>query len=273
MRGMSRAALADVKERLDAVLADLADAGPAEQLGDELFGVTGLLDDETGLRRILSDPSRDASAKQSLARQLLQGKIAGPTMDLVEALVGARWSESADLPDAAEQLAVLAVVEAADRQGGLDDLEDELFRFGRVVNAAPELRIALSDPFVSRDRKNGLLGTLLDGKVTEPAMRLISQAADRPRGRSLDVSLEEYAHLAAERRERLVAEVHVAITLTPEQRDRLRRALVGSYGHDVHLNIVLDPRVVGGISVQIADEIIDGTMAGRLAELRRRMAA
>lgn len=272
MRGMSRAALADVKERLDAVLADLADAGPAEQLGDELFGVTGLLDDETGLRRILSDPSRDASAKQSLARQLLQGKIAGPTMDLVEALVGARWSESADLPDAAEQLAVLAVVEAADRQGGLDDLEDELFRFGRVVNAAPELRIALSDPFVSRDRKNGLLGTLLDGKVTEPAMRLISQAADRPRGRSLDVSLEEYARIAARRRERLVAEVHVAVPLTDHQRIRLAAALSAAYGHQVHLNVVIDPKVAGGVTVRIGDELIDGSVTTRLAAARRLVA-
>jgi F-type H+-transporting ATPase subunit delta len=279
VRGMSRASLADVKERLDAVLAGSA-ASPgtagvtaAQELGDQLFAVTGLLDDEASLRRILSDPSREARAKQSLAQGLLRGKIGDPALELVNALVGENWSEPADLPDATEQLAALAIVEAADRQGVLDDVEDELFRFGRVVNASPELRIALSDPFIAADRKNGLLQGLLGGKVTEPAMRLISQAADRPRGRSLDVSLQEYARLAAERRERLVAEVHVAIALTAQQRDRLRGALAASYGRDVHLNIVLDPRVIGGMSVQILDEIIDGTMAGRLAGLRRRMAA
>jgi F-type H+-transporting ATPase subunit delta len=275
---MSRASLADVKERLDAVLAGSAGRGAssapaAQQLGDELFAVTGLLDDEAGLRRVLSDPSRAAGAKQSLAQGLLRGKISAPALELVTALVSQSWSEPADLPDAAEQLAVLAAVEAADRQGLLDDVEDELFRFGRVVNAEPQLRIALSDPFIQADRKNSLLQALLAGKVTEPTMRLVSQAADHPRRRSLDVSLEEYAHLAAERRERLVAEVHVALALTAEQRERLRRALVSSYGRDVHLNIVLDPGVIGGISVQIADEIIDGTMAGRLAGLRRRMAA
>lgn len=279
MRGMSRASLADAKERLDAVLAGSA-ASPgtagvtaAQQLGDQLFAVTGLLDDEAGLRRILSDSSREASAKQSLAEGLLRGKIGDPALELVTALAGESWSEPADLPDAAEQLAVLAVVEAADRQGVLDDVEDELFRFGRVVNASPALRIALSDPFIAADRKNSLLQELLGGKVTEPTMRLISQAADRPRGRSLDVSLQEYARLAAERRERLVAEVHVAITLTAQQRDRLRGALAASYGRDVHLNIVLDPKVIGGMSVQVSDEIIDGTVAGRLAGLRRRMAA
>ena len=93
------------------------------------------------------------------------------------------------------------------------------------------------------------------------------------RGRSLDASLEEYARLAAERRERLVAEVHVAIALTAQQRRRLAAALAAAYGRDVHLNVVLDPQVIGGMSVQIADEIIDGSMAGRLADLRRRLAA
>jgi len=274
VRGISRASLADARERLAAVLAGPASADPgAEKLGDELFAVTGLLDDQVRLRRILSDPSRDSSARQALATGLLRGKVSDPTLDVVTALVGSNWSQPADLADAAEQLAVLAVVAAADNDGLLDDVEDELFRFGRVVNAEPQLRITLSDPFIAADRKNELLRSLLGGKVSEPSMRLITQAADHPRGRSLDVSLEEYARLAAERRERLVAEVHVAIALTDEQRGRLRAALTATYGRDVHLNVVLDPRVVGGMSVQISDEIIDGTVAGRLAELRRRMTA
>ena len=104
-------------------------------------------------------------------------------------------------------------------------------------------------------------------------MRLITQATLQARGRTLDASLEEFARLAAERRERLVAEVHVAIALTAAQRRRLAAALAASYGHDVHLNIVLDPKVIGGMSVQIAGERIDGTMASRLAGLRRRLAA
>jgi F-type H+-transporting ATPase subunit delta len=268
---MSRASLAEARERLAEVLADAA--GDAERLGQELFAVTGLLDDQATLRRVLADPSRDGSARQALATGLLRGKVSTPALAVVTTLTGANWSEPTDLPDAAEQLAVLAVAEAADRDGVLDDLEDELFRFGRVVNAEPQLRITLSDPFIAADRKNTLLDSLLSGRVSEPTMLLVTQAADRPRGRSLDVSLEEYARLAAERRERLVAEVHIATALTEEQRGRLRAALAASYGRDVHLNVVLDPRVTGGMSVQIADEIIDGTVAGRLAELRRRMAA
>ncbi len=269
MRGASRASLAEAKERLAAVLAGGADPG---QLGDELFAVTGLLDAEAGLRRVLSDPTRETRAKVGLARTLLGDKIAPVTMDLVSDLVSEHWAEPADLPDAAEQLAVLAIVEVADRAGQLDDLEDELFRFGRVVNGDPDLRFALSSPFIAADRKRRLLDGLLAGKVTEPTLRLITQAAVQGRGRSLDASLDEYARLAAERRERLVAEVHVAVPLTAAQRRRLAAALAASYGRDVHLNVVLDPQVIGGMSVQIADEIIDGSMASRLAELRRRLA-
>jgi F-type H+-transporting ATPase subunit delta len=270
VRGSSRASLALAKERLTETLAGDVDPG---QLGDELFAVTELLDSEVALRRTLADPTRDARAKVGLARRLFDGRIGAPALDLASALVGERWSEPGDLADACEQLAALAIVEVAERDGSLDDVEDELFRFGRVVNAEPELRIALSDPFFPAQRKRDLLGALLGGKVTATTMRLVTQAAVQPRGRSLDASLDEFAHLAAERRERLLAEVHVATTLTEEQQRRLGAALAAVYGHDVQLNVVLDPQVIGGISVEIAGEIIDGSTASRLAELRRRLAA
>jgi F-type H+-transporting ATPase subunit delta len=270
MRGASRASLADAKQRLIEVLDGHVDPG---QLGDELFAVTGLLDSEAALRRTLSDVTWTAEAKASLVATLLAGKVSDTTVQLVSALVGERWSEPADLVDATEQLAALSIIEQAGRGRAFDELEDELFRFGRVVSAEPELRIALSNPFFPAQRKRELLDALVGGKVTEPTMRLITQSALQPRGRTLDVSLEEYARLAAERRERLVAEVRVAIALTATQRRRLAAALAASYGHAVHLNIVLDPRVIGGMSVQIAGERIDGTVASRLAGLRRRLAA
>jgi F-type H+-transporting ATPase subunit delta len=270
MMGVSRASLANAKERLAEVLDGGADAG---RLGDDLFAVTGLLDAEPAVRRALSDPTRPDRAKTGLVQALLGGKVGPATLEVVAGLVTERWSHPADLAEATGQLAVLAIVEVADRDGKLDELEDELFRFGRVVSADPGLRTALSNPFFPEDRKRGLLEALLGGKVSEPTMRLVTQAAVYPGGRTLDASLEEYARLAAERRKRLVAEVHVAVALTDSQRRRLAAALAAAYGHDVHLNIVLDPKVIGGLAVHIAGELIDGTTAGRLAGLRRRLAA
>lgn len=271
MRGVSRASLAEAKDRLSSMLGRRH--VDASRLADELFAVTGLLDDQATLRRTLSDPTWPADAKASLVQTLLGGKVSDATLDLVSALVGERWAEPGDLADATEQLAVLAVVEEAGRGRRFDELEDELFRFSRVVNAEPELRAALSNPFFPAQRKRDLLDALLGGKVTEQTMRLITQSALQSRGRTLDASLEEYAGLAAQRRERLVAEVHVAVALSARQRGRLAAALAASYGRDVHLNIVLDPNVIGGMSVQIAGERIDGTMASRLAGVRRRLAA
>jgi F-type H+-transporting ATPase subunit delta len=270
MRGASRASLAEARERLsDAV----ADASAASRLGDEMFAVTALLDGEPALCRMLSNPAQPAEAKAGVVNALLSGRLSAGPIDLVTSLVSAHWSSPADLADAAEQLAVLAILAAAEHRGQLDDLEDELFRFGRVVSAEPELRAVLSNLFVAPERKRALLDGLLADRVTEPTLRLVTQAAAYPRGRSLDASLEDYARLAAAQRARLVAEVHVPAELTAAQRSRLEAALAAAYGHQVHLNVVLDPQVVGGMSIQIGDELIDGSMASRLAALRRRLAA
>jgi F-type H+-transporting ATPase subunit delta len=168
---------------------------------------------------------------------------------------------------------VLATAAAAESEGQLDDLEDELFRFGRIVGTAPELRSALSDPKLPADGKRGLLDTLLAGKVTPAALRLITQAAVYPRGRSLDATLDEYARLAAAWRQRLIAVVRVADGLDEDQRLRLAAALSHTYDREIHLNVLIDPEVVGGMSIQIGDEFLDGSMASRLAQLRQRLAS
>jgi F-type H+-transporting ATPase subunit delta len=272
MRGASRASLSAAKERLSVIMAG-GQAAQADETGGELFAVVGLLDREPGLRRALSDPSRDQEARAGLARALLASQLAGPTMELLSGLVTARWSGPGDLADAAEQLAVLAVAEAADREGILDELEDELFRFGRIIAGNPGLRSVMSNQFVPADGRRSVVTDLIAGKVSAAALQLITQAAAYPRGRSLDTGLAMYANLVAELRERLVAEVRVAVPLTTEQRSRLAAALVAAYERDVHLNVVLDPEVVGGMSVRIGDELINGTVASRLADLRRGLAA
>jgi F-type H+-transporting ATPase subunit delta len=272
MRGASRASLAEMKEHLGETIGAAADVERSAALGDELFAVVHLLDREHSLRRALSDPSKPADEKAAVTASLLNGKVSPGAAELIASAVRLRWSAPRDLADALAQLAVTAFVASAEADGKLDDLEDELFRFGRVVAAEPGLRAALSDPSASAVRKRDLLAGLLRGKATEQAIRLITEAASHPRGRSLEANLEEYAGLAAQRRERLVAVVRTATQLSGEQRQRLAAALAAAYGHEVHLNVVLDPGVIGGLSVQVGDEVVDGTVASRLEALRRRLA-
>jgi F-type H+-transporting ATPase subunit delta len=270
MRGASRASFAGLSERLAAE--NVTSATVASRLGNELFAVTGLLDAEHGLRRALSDPGKPGAEKGAVAAALLRGKVTRRTEGLVVAAAESRWASPGDMADAIEQLAIEAMVIGAESADTLDDLEDELFRFGRVVAGQPELHAALASTWLPEDRKQALLGALLDGKVTAVTRSLISQMVAHPRGRSLSAALDLCADIAAGRRERLIAVVRSAVELTQDQRTRLAAALAGAYGHDVHLNVVLDPSVIGGMSVQIGDELIDGTAASRLAAVRRKLA-
>jgi F-type H+-transporting ATPase subunit delta len=251
----------------------VAQPGTASTMGDELFAVLALLDAEPAVRRALSDSSRPSAARVALATGLLSGRVGQPAVDLVARLAAGRWSVPADLSEAVEELAVLAIAAAAEQEGELDDLEDQVFRFSRVVAGAPQLRTVLSNPDVPAEHKRRLLDSLLEGKATATARRLISEAATYARGRSLDASLAEFARLAAQWRERLIAVVRVAVPLSADQRERLVAALGSVYGHEIHLNVIVDPQVVGGMSVRIGDEFIDGSVASRLALLRRRLAA
>ena len=270
MRGVSRASLAGLEEQLSA--AGITGATAATRLGDELFAVVGLLDTEHGLRRALSDPGKPAAEKGAVTASLLHGKVTGRTEALVAAAAESRWATSGDMVDALEELAIEAMVLAADADNGLDELEDGLFRFGRVIAAQPDLRAALADPSLPADRKQGLLDTLLSGKVTPVTLRLISQMVAHPRGRQLAVALDMCANIAARHREQLIAVVRTAVELSATQRRQLADALTASYRHRIHLNVVIDPLVMGGISVQIGDELIDGTVASRLAAVRRKLA-
>ncbi|MFY9773364.1 MAG: F0F1 ATP synthase subunit delta, partial [Trebonia sp.] len=120
--------------------------------------------------------------------------------------------------------------------------------------------------------KRDLLANLLEDKVSSPSMSLITQLLTHTRGRSPQAALDLAAGIAARRREQLMAVVRVATELTAEQRSRLAETLTAAYGQGIHLNVVHDPAVIGGVSIMIGDELIDGTAASRLAEVRRKLA-
>ncbi|RJL24580.1 F0F1 ATP synthase subunit delta [Bailinhaonella thermotolerans] len=264
MRGASRTAYDEVAAQFDEVAASVEPG--------ELFEVVALLDREHGLRRTVSDPARPAEQKTQIVRVLLEGKVSAATLRVVEAAVAVRWGRSGDLGDTLERLAVYAAADRADAAGQLDDLEDELFRFGRLIESNPELRSTLGNPALPAEGKRALLAQLLSGKATPATIALVSEAATRARGRSLDKGLDQFGQWVAQRKQRLVAVVRSAVALTEEQKARIGAWLRGTYGREVHLNIEVDPQVLGGFSVRVGDEIIDTTIAGRMEEVRRRLA-
>ncbi|MGP3999270.1 F0F1 ATP synthase subunit delta [Streptomyces sp. 8N706] len=270
MNGASREALASARERLDALTDNTS--VDAAKLAEELAAVTRLLDREVSLRRVLTDPAQPGDAKAELAARLLGDQVGGETVDLLSGMVRARWSRSRDLVDATEELADIADLVAAQRSGALDDVEDELFRFGRIVSSSPELRAALTDRIATPSAKAELLRSLLGGRANPVTERLVVRLVTHPRGRSLEGGLDALSKLAAERRDRTVAVVISAVPLSDRQKQRLGAALAKLYGRQMHLNLDVDPEVLGGIKVRVGDEVITGTIADRLEEATRRMA-
>jgi F-type H+-transporting ATPase subunit delta len=270
MQGVSRATFAAGQESLEALL-----TGPGVDpaaVAEDLFAVTGVLAAQPGLRRALTDPSRDGEAKAALIARLLDGKIGGGSVDLLAGLVRGRWSRSGDLVDAVEQYGVTAVLAGAERAGRLDSVEDELFRFARTIAGDQGLRDAFSARTEGLRRKAELVRTLLGHRAAPETVRLAVQAATLPRGLRTEQVLEHYVEAAAGRRRQLVAQVVAALPLTSAQRDRLGAALQRQYGRPIRLNVDVDPAVLGGIRVEVAGEVIDGTIVARLDEARRRLA-
>jgi F-type H+-transporting ATPase subunit delta len=273
MQGVSRSSLATVREKLDSVLSGdkKKDAVAKQLVGEELFAVVGLLDSNARLRRMLSDPAVDAGRRERLAADLFAERLSAPSSEVVESLVRAPWGRPTDLVDAADELAAQALFAMAQQVDVLDDVEDELFRFGRILDREPTLRSALTDPSLPADRKTELLQALLGDRVQAATLVLVREVVLRPRGRTIDRGLEEYGRLAAARRERLVAEVRSVVALTDEQLERLSTALAARLDHQVHLNVELDPDLIGGLTVRVGDVLFDGSITHRLAIARRVM--
>lgn len=241
-------------------------------VADELWAVARLVDGNAVLRRNLADPSREGEQRAALAQRLLDGKVGEAALHVVRGTVAERWSVPGDLALALERLGVEAVLVHAERHDRLSQVEDELFRFARIVAGTPDLQAALSDRRAEVSAKRSLVDRLLAVKASPETVSLAAQSVAGLRGRRVDAALADFQEQAAERQDQVTAVVTTAVPLTEEQHDRLRSSLTQQYGRQVHTNVVIDESVVGGIKVEIGDEIIDGTVSHRLAEARRRMA-
>jgi F-type H+-transporting ATPase subunit delta len=270
MQGASRDAQASLRKALGQQV-DGADAATLERLTDDLFGVVTLFAAQGSLRRAISDPALETDAKVGLVDRLLAGKIAEPAVEIVRQAARSRWAEPRDVVDAIEALAVETALSQAEQADQLDEVEEQLFRFERIVDAEHELRAALTDRNLPAERKQQLLTRLLEGRAAPVTISLIERAVLNPRGRTLERVLADFLRLAAERRSRLVARVTAAIPLTEQQQTGLAAALAREFGREVDLQVVVDPSILGGLTVRVGDELIDASVARQLDTAHRKL--
>lgn len=241
-------------------------SGVTLDTADEFFSVAALVGESSQLSGALADSTSPAGSRAAVVATVFAS--ASPAVRSVLAVVAdQRWSAPADIVDAIEELAIRATTIAEPST----DIEGELFAFLRVVAGNPELELALGSRLGDSVSRSELVGKLLT-TASAGVKLIITSLVRHPRGRRIRQLLNRAMSITSAQRDRIVATVHTASSLTAAQESRLSAALAKRYGAQVSLNVVIDPTVVGGLRVQIADDVIDGSISARLADLRQKLA-
>lgn len=265
LRSASRDAQNALVQRFDAQSGSLS----GEQLAvvsDELTAVVTLLEAEPILARHLAEASGAAEPKRQLLARLLSGKVGATTLDILDTAASVRWSRTSDFVTGLDHVAQLALLVRADRENQADEVAEQLFRFGRLLDAQPQLNLLLSDTSRPASERVSLLHGVLSrsGGVNPTAAALLAQTIELLSEERADEAVTEVAQLAIARRGEVVAEVVAAADLSDGQRTRLTQLLTRIYHHPVSVQLTVDPAVLGGLSVAVGDEVIDGTLSSRL---------
>lgn len=161
-----------------------------------------------------------------------------------------------------------ALFGVARSEGNLAEVEDELFRFARTLEASDELRTTLTDAALPVSRRQQIVEDLLGGRANPITTSLLSMVVGTGRSRDLPAIVDELVRISAAEGNKEVAEVRSAVALTDDQKARLADALGKATGKQVEVKVIIDPTVLGGLVAQVGDTVIDGSVKTRLAQLK-----
>ena len=250
--------------------AALAELGRADlQVAEDLLAVGRVVGSSSQLRSALVDAEADAAQKRTLVESVFGGRISPDAVKLVNAAATRRWSTGDDFVAGLEDLGYRAATVSAPE--GLD-IDAELFAFERAVASDAELELALGSKLSPLPSKLALVDRLLSGKASPQTVAIVRHLVEQPRGRRIGESLRHAASVIADQRGFDVATVTTAVPLTDDQLARLERTLGAQAGRRIRFDSVVDPSVLGGMRVQIGDDVIDGSVASRLNGLRQKLA-
>jgi F-type H+-transporting ATPase subunit delta len=264
LRAASRESVLKVVERFEGVAGGL-DADSLTRLADDVVATAKLLRSEVVVARHLADPSSGSGPKVRLVERLLSGKVSDAALDIIKAAVSQRWSSTTDLIHGVQHIAKLALLVRAEREGQIDDVEDQMFRFSRILDSEPQLITLLSEYSTPLEGRVGLVTGVLHGRASKNAADLLRQTIELLHGERADEAVRELANLAVSRRGEVVAHVSAASELSDAQSSRLTELLTRIYGHPVSLQLDVKPELLGGLTIAVGDEVIDGSLSSKLA--------
>jgi F-type H+-transporting ATPase subunit delta len=259
------------REALVATRAVLSRPGLTNDLttGVNVLNSGRVIGDTIQLRSALVDPSANAAAKATLVSAVFSAAVTPTALELLQSAAAARWSDHSDLLAGIEDLGLRVIASSATVPG---QVAEELFAFGKTVSSNGELELALASKLGSTTAKVRVIDALLAGKVSEQTLAIVQHLVQQPRGRRIGELLRYAASVVADESGTSVATVTSADPLSTEQLERLRTGLEARYERKLTINQVVDNSLVGGVRVQICDDVIDGSIATRLKDLRLQLA-
>lgn len=272
MKAASRQALEHTANTLDETLKGSENASAvAAQIGTELFLVVDQLEGERSLRVAVADTSLESEQRAGIMNDVFGSKVAEPTAAILREATQQEWSNPRELREGLVALGRRALLRAAQDQGQLETVENELYTLSRIIEKESELAQLLSDRTAPADQKRSLLANVLYGKVTVFTEALALQVIGRPEKNPVD-DIAAVARDAAALTGKTVAEVAAAEELTGSQREALAAKLGHIYGREIAIHSEVDPSLLGGMTIRVGDEIIDGSTRGKLDRLRAQLA-
>lgn len=263
MRATSRNAARAVAKQFDSAAASL-DGAALTTASEELTQVLHVLHANPVVRKKLTEDDDNAAGKEQLVRRLFEGKVSPIVIDILVSAVHQRWSTTADFTNALRRQNALVVLTASEREGTIEQTEDELFGVARLLEQNPQLASLLADHTHPADKRVELLRKLVGDRVGPHAWYLLSHAIQLLHGQPADVAVDHLAELAAARRGESVAHVVSATELSDAQKARLSSVLGTIYQRSISVQTEIDPQLIGGLRVGVGDEVIEGDVATRL---------
>lgn len=236
--------------------------------GEQLLLAARTIGSSPQLVSALTDPSATPEAKAGLIGSIFGG-LSPAARGLLEGMVASRWSSGDELLAGIEEVGIRTIARSAPASVSV---ESELFAFGRAVASDAELELAIGSKRGDAEAKLSLVQSLLGRSASPQTVAIAGHLVQQPRGRRIGALVRQGAELVADTAGKGVATVTVAQPLSEEQREAIGASLSRRYGRAFTLNQVVDPAVIGGVRVQVGDEVIDGSVAARLTELKLRLA-
>lgn len=271
MRGeASRIADRESRDSLAPKLRDTRE--DAWRIGNELFTITKVLDDSIQLERALTDPSRPVADKVAVLKELLGDNAHPMTMEIMTDLVSRRWSRARDIANAVEDFGVDAMMYYADATDDTLQVSIELSELHSALLNLPVVRAKLYDYQATSEARVKLFREVFSGKtLNKVTMRLAEHATCNLRRRRYLETIQWLINKFSRHMGESMVTVTTATPLKKEQIKRLVEVYSAKVGRQVHINSVVDPTVLGGMRIQVGDEVTDNTVVAQLQNLHRKV--